>query len=479
MRTRLLLIVTLLIAAATAFAAERKPNIVFILADDLGVCDLGCTGSKVYQTPNIDGLAREAMQFDQAYAACPVCSPTRAALMTGKYPTRTGITDYIGGFAKRRLLPAPNANHLALEETTIAEALKKAGYVTGHIGKWHLGGEGFMPEQQGFDYNVGGCDKGHPPSYFSPYKIPNLPDGPLGEYLTDRLATECEKFIEAHKDQPFYLNFCTYAVHTPLQAKKDVVKKYESKFSKIASDLRKEGNTVDHRVQNNAVYAAMIESLDDSVGRVLAKLDELGLKKNTIVIFTSDNGGLSTGNNAPTSNAPFRAGKGWLYEGGIREPLLIKWPGVAKPGSHCDTPVITMDFYPTLLTAAGAAKIPEQHRDGVDLTPLLNGASIAQRPLFWHYPHYGNQGGQPGSAIRVGDWKLIDWLDNQRTELFNLKDDVVEQHDLASSNPKKFKELQSQLNQWRKDIGAVMPTINPDWNGEISKRPKKQKRTAP
>ncbi|MGZ5565888.1 MAG: sulfatase [Limisphaerales bacterium] len=469
-------------AFAKVSAAETKPNIIFILADDLGVCDLGYTGSTFYKTPNIDRLAQESTRFNQAYAACPVCSPTRAALMTGKYPSRTGITDYIGGFAKGRLLPAPNATHLALEELTIAESLKKAGYVTCHIGKWHLGGEGFMPEQQGFDVNVGGCAKGHPPSYFSPYKIENLPDGPVGEYLTDRLATECEKFIDANKDHPFYLNFCTYAVHTPLQAKRDMVKKYEAQVAKLApapaDEWRKEAKTVDRRVQNHAVYGAMVESLDDSVGRVLKKLEQLGLDKNTVVIFTSDNGGLSTGKNGPTSNAPYRAGKGWLYEGGIREALLVKWPGVTKAGSQCETPVITMDFYPTLLTAAGAPKLPQQHRDGVDLTPLLKGGSIASRPLFWHYPHYGNQGGQPGSAIRVGDWKLIEWLDSQRTELFNLKDDVGEMHDLAAANPKKLKELQAQLNQWRKEIGAVMPTINPDWkdDGKARRPNKKQKR---
>ena len=335
--------------------------------------------------------------------------------MTGKYPPRTGITDYIGGYAKGRLLPAPNADHLALEEVTIAESLKKAGYVTGHIGKWHLGGNGFMPEQQGFDYNVGGCAKGHPPSYFSPYNIETLPDGPVGEYLTDRLATECEKFIEANKDRPFFLNFCAYAVHTPLQAKKEMIKKYEDKAAKLTSGakaFRNEAKIMDRRVQNHAVYGAMVESLDDSVGRVLKKLAQLGLDKNTVVIFTSDNGGLSTGKTGgPTSNAPYRAGKGWLYEGGIREALLIKWPGVTKANSQCNTPVITMDFYPTLLTAAGAPHNPEQHRDGVDITALLKGGSIGARPLFWHYPHYGNQGGQPGSAIRAVDWKLIEWME--------------------------------------------------------------------
>lgn len=480
MKTKLFLVICFAFAIfANIAAAATKPNIIIILADDLGVCDLGYTGSKFYDTPNIDRLATESMRFNQAYAACPVCSPTRAAMMTGKYPPRIGITDYIGGFAKGRLLPAPNADHLRLEEITIAESLKKAGYVTGHVGKWHLGGEGFMPEQQGFDVNVGGCAKGHPPSYFSPYKIENLPDGPVGEYLTDRLATECEKFIEANKDHPFFLNFCSYAVHTPLQAKREMIKKYEAKAATVlagADAWRKEAKTVDRRIQNHAVYGAMVESLDDSVGRVLKKLAQLGLDQNTVIIFTSDNGGLSTGKNGPTSNAPYRAGKGWLYEGGIREPLLIRWPGVTKAGSQCNTPVITMDFYPTILTAAGAPHNPRQHRDGIDLTPLLKGGSIADRPLFWHYPHYGNQGGQPGSAIRVGDWKLIDWLDSQRTELFNLKDDVGEMHNLASTNPKKLAELQAQLNQWRKDVGAVMPTINPDWKEGQKNKPAKRKK---
>lgn len=479
-KTKLLLVICSVFAiCANVSAAERKPNIIIILADDLGVCDLGYNGSTFYDTPNIDRLATESMRFNQAYAACPVCSPTRAAMMTGKYPPRTGITDYIGGFAKGRLLPAPNADHLALEEVTIAESLKKTGYVTGHIGKWHLGGEGFMPEQQGFDVNVGGCAKGHPPSYFSPYKIETLPDGPVGEYLTDRLGAECEKFIEANKDHPFFLNFCAYAVHTPLQAKQEMVKKYQAKAAMVPfgpDAERKEAETLDRRVQNHAVYGAMVESLDGSVGRVLKTLERLGLDKNTVVIFTSDNGGLSTGGSRPTSNAPYRAGKGWLYEGGIREALLIKWPGVTKAGSQCNTPVITMDFYPTLLTAAGAPKNPQQHRDGVDITQLLKGRSIPDRPLFWHYPHYGNQGGQPGSAIRIGDWKLIEWLDTQRTELFNLKDDVGEMHDLASANPKKVAELQSQLNRWRKDVGAVMPTINPDWKkGQKVRRTKKKK----
>jgi arylsulfatase A-like enzyme len=437
---------------APIFAAETKPNIIFILADDLGACDLGCTGSTFYETPHLD-------------------------------PPRTGITDYIGGYRSARLLPAPNATHLALNEMTIAEALKKAGYVTGHIGKWHLGGTGFFPNQQGFDTNIGGCAAGHPPSYFSPYKISTLPNGPAGEYLTDRLAAECEKFIETNKDHPFYLNLWPYAVHSPLQAKPELVKKYEAKLAKLPApgpgDFRREGECLDRRVQNRAVYAAMMESLDDNVGRIMAKLSALGLDQRTIIVFTSDNGGLSTSENSPTSNAPFRAGKGWLYEGGVREPLLVKWPGLTKRGSLCHTPVITMDFYPTFLTAAGLPQRPEQHRDGVDLSPLLKGGSLAERALFWHYPHYGNQFGQPGSAIRLGDWKLIEWLDSERTELFNLKNDIEELHDLAAKKPDKVKELQARLNAWRRDVGAVMPTLNPDWNKQpAAKKPSSKKKSA-
>lgn len=457
---------------------QTKPNIIFILADDLGAIDLGCTGSTFYETPNLDKLAREGMRFTQAYAACPVCSPTRAAYMTGKYPPRTGITDFIGGNRVGKLLPAPNQDHLALEETTIAEALKAAGYVTAHVGKWHLGSEGFFPTDQGYDVNVGGCRAGHPPSYFSPYKIETLPNGPDGEYLNDRLATECEKFLDENKNHPFFLSFCQYAVHTPLQAKPEMIKKYEAKLTKLpkagADEFRNEGATKDRRVQAHPVYAAMVESMDDCVGRIMKKLSALGLDKNTVVIFTSDNGGLSTKEQSPTSNAPFRAGKGWLYEGGIREPMIVKWPGVTKAKTLCDTPVITMDFYPTLLHIASAPQRREQHRDGVDLTPLFTGGKIGQRNFYWHYPHYGNQGGQPGGAIRSGDWKLIEWYESGRTELFNLKNDVVEQHDLASAEPKKVEELQSQLAAWRKDVGAIMPTPNPEWKGELEKKPKEK-----
>lgn len=457
--------------------AEIKPNIIFILADDLGVSDLGCTGSTFHETPNLDRLSREGMRFTEGYAACPVCSPSRASAMTGKYPPRTGITDYIGGHRSGRLLPAPNADHLKLEEKTIAEALKELGYVTAHIGKWHLGKTNFYPENQGFDVNVGGYERGHPPSYFSPFKIPTLTDGVDGEYLTDRLATECEKFIEANKDRPFFLNLWPYAVHTPLQAKADLVKKYEAKLAKMPasapSDYRPEGERQDRRVQNHAVYAAMLESLDNNVGRIMKKLAALGIERRTMIIFTSDNGGLSTSEGSPTSNAPYRAGKGWLYEGGTRVPLLIKWPGVTKPGSQCNTPVVTVDFFPTLCAAAGLKSSAVKHLDGRNIIPLLKGGTIPARNLFWHYPHYGNQGGQPGGAVRAGDWKLIEWHDADRRELYNLRDDVIEQLDVAAAQPQKVQELQALLGAWRKDVGAVMPTLNPKWPGAAEAEKKK------
>lgn len=449
-------------AAPAAPADTNRPNIILILADDLGVSDLG---SSFYETPRLDRLAKEGARFTAAYAACPVCSPSRAALMSGQYPPRTGITDYIGKNRPGRLLPAPNADHLALETVTLAEALRTAGYTTAHMGKWHLGGAGYSPEQQGFEVNVGGGGWGHPPSYFSPYHMANLPDGPEGEYLTDRLATEAEKFIAAHTSGPFFLNLWTYAVHTPLQGKSNLVAKYERKLATLPTpgpgDFRKEGRNQDRRVQNHAVYAAMMESLDQSVGRVLDAVQQHGLADRTLVIFTSDNGGLSTAEGSPTANTPYRAGKGWLFEGGVRVPLLVRWPGVTKAGTTCATPVITMDLFPTVLTAAGVTKQPAT--DGVNWRPLLEGKALPERSLFWHYPHYGNQGGDPGGAIRTGDWKLIEWFGSDRRELYNLRNDVEEQKNLAAAEPEKVRALHAQLETWRKDVKAILPTPNPDW----------------
>ena len=464
-----LLTLFLLIPLALA-AAESKPNVVFILADDLGYMDIGANNPKTfYETPNIDGIAAKGMRFTQGYAACPVCSPTRGSIMTGKYPPRTGITDYIGGSRSGKLLPASNRDRLALDETTLAEAFKAEGYATFFAGKWHLGPEGFWPEQQGFDFNLGGTDAGGPykgGKYFSPYQNPRLPDGPTGEYLADRLASETVKFIAAHRDQPFFAYLSFYSVHTPLMAPEDLRKKYEAKAKSLPSngpEFGKEHKNEVRLVQNHAVYAGMIEAMDQAIGKVMAELESQGVADRTIVVFTSDNGGLSTSEGHPTSNLPLRGGKGWLYEGGIREPMIIRVPGMNKPGSICETPITSPDFYPTLLELAGLPLRPKEHADGMSFAPLFKGAPLVRGPLFWHYPHYGNQGGAPGGAVRDGDWKLIEWYEGS-IELYNLHDDLSEQHNLAAENPAKVKDLQAKLAAWRKDVGAVMPTPNPKFD---------------
>ena len=455
--------------AEAGTAGSRRPNIVFILADDYGWRDLGCYGSTFYETPNLDALATGGMRFTNAYAACNVCSPTRASILTGKYPARLHLTDWLPG---RPDMPSQKLNrpvilqHLPLEEFTLAEALKEGGYATGFIGKWHLGGPAFYPEKQGFDVNLGGCELGHPPSYFSPYKIPTLPDGPRGEYLTDRLTDEAVKFIGDHKDKPFLLYLAHYAVHNPQQGKAAIVKKYADKAAllpPIADEFALDSGCRVRVVQDKPVYAAMIDSLDQSVGRVLQTLRDLGLEQNTIVIFTSDNGGLSTAEGTPTSNLPLRMGKGWNYEGGIREPLIIRWPGVTKPGSVCDAPMISTDYYPTLLEVAGLPPRPSQHLDGVNIVPLLRGQPMPDRPLFWHYPHYSNQGSGPCGAVRLGNFKLIEWYENDRVELYDLSKDVGEKTDLCTTMPDKAAELRQKLHDWRTSVAAQMPTPNPNY----------------
>jgi len=461
---------------APAGPAPTRPSVVFFLADDLGWRDLGCYGSSFYETPHLDQMAAEGAKFTSAYAACPVCSPTRASLQTGKYPTRTGVTDYIGAAQpdkwgrNTRLLPAPYATQLALAELTLAEALKAGGYATFFAGKWHLGPEGCWPENQGYDINRGGIDRGGPyggNKYFSPYGNPRLSDGPPGEHLPDRLASETAAFIEANRDRPFFAFFSFYSVHTPLMAREDLRKKYEEKRQRAGLEPRwgSEGAREVRLVQEHAVYAGMVEAMDLAVGKVLRKLDELGLREKTLVIFTSDNGGLSTSEGHPTSNLPLRAGKGWLYEGGIREPLLIRWPGVVKAGSVIDTPVSSPDFFPTILEAAGVPLPAGQPSDGLSLLPLLKGgAAPAERPLFWHYPHYGNQGGAPGSAVRLGKWKLIEWLEGPSFELFDLETDLGEQRNLAAEQPERVRQLAARLAAWRKETGARMPAPNPQFD---------------
>jgi arylsulfatase A-like enzyme len=482
MRRRALTVAPLLalgLCSPFVCASQSSPtvprNVVFILVDDLGWRDLGCFGSTFYETPNVDRLAAGGMKFTQAYAACPVCSPTRASILTSKYPQRVGITDYISPNGsnqpehwsrKTRLLPAPYADRLPLAETTLAEALKAAGYATFFAGKWHLGPAGFYPENQGFDVNKGGCEWGAPSGgrkYFSPYGNPRLADGPPGEHLPARLAAETAAFIAAHRDQPFLAYLSFYSVHIPLMARDDLRRKYELKAKSLPqTDSRwgQEGERKVRLVQDHAVYAAMVEAMDQAVGVVLAKLDELNLSERTVVIFMSDNGGLSTSEGWPTANVPLRAGKGWLYEGGIREPMLIRAPGVTRPGNQCNAPVISTDFYPTILDLLGLPPRPQQHLDGQSLVPLMRGAEIEPRPLFWHYPHYGNQGGSPAGAVRMGDFKLIEWYEDGRRELFNIREDVGERHDLAADNPAKVRELAGKLAAWRRTVGAKMPTPN-------------------
>jgi arylsulfatase A-like enzyme len=466
---------------------RRRPNFVFFLLDDMGWKDLGCFGSPFYETPNIDRLAAQGMRFTNAYAACPVCSPTRASIMTGKYPARLRLTDWIPGARLGKLRFAEYFHYMKLEEVTLAEALKEAGYRTYFVGKWHLGNEPYYPEKQGFDVNIGGNEAGSPPTYFYPYvrgkrSIPGLEGGKPGEYLTDRLTDESLKLIEQSKGQPFLLYLSHYAIHIPLEARKELAERYKAKAQRLglegkphfatdedwprtAAGNEKWRQTLKTRIlQDHAVYAAMIESVDESVGRVMKKLDDLGIADNTIIFFMSDNGGLATAEGQPTCNLPLRGGKGWLYEGGIREPMMVKWPGVVKPGSVCDEPVTSTDFYPTMLEMAGLAPKPQQHKDGESVVPLLKSTGRPKRhALYWHYPHYSNQGGKPGGAVRAGDFKLIEFYEDDRVELYNLRADLGEQHDLAGEMPEKAAELRRMLHEWRQEVGAVMPQPNPNW----------------
>ena len=468
--------------SAAAEKGKTPPNFVFILADDYGWRDTGFNGSTFYETPNLDRLAARGMRFSEGYAACPVCSPTRASIMTGKYPARLHLTDYIGGTRTGKLLPAPYLDHLPLEETTLAEALKEAGYTTQFIGKWHLGDAGYYPENQGFDGNVAGYQAGSPRSYFVPYQNPKLPDGPAGEYLTDRLTDEALKFLDARAKAPapFLLYLSHYAVHNPKQGKKELADKFAAKAKEhpaIGPEFITDHDRQVRLVQNDPVYAAMVKSLDESVGRVMDKLDELGLAGNTVFIFMSDNGGLSTSEGTPTSNAPLRMGKGWVYEGGIREPMIVHWPGVTRPGSAWNEPVTSTDFYPTMLEMAGLAPRPAQHADGVSLVPILkNGKAPERKAIFWHYPHYGNQGGAPAGAVRAGDWKLIRWYEDGRQELYNIKQDTSERNNLAAQMPAKVTELAALFDGFLKETGAAMPSPNPNYDPNAPQQPAGKKK---
>ncbi len=464
------------------------PNVVFILIDDMGWKDISCMGSPFYETPNIDRLAREGMLFTDAYAACPVCSPTRASIMSGKYPARLGLTHYIGGerhclagSERGRVLSAPYIPYLPLEEKSLAAAFRQHGYQTWHIGKWHLGSERYWPQNHGFDVNIGGCHAGHPPGpnhYFAPWSIPTIAAKPGDDYLTDRLGDEAARLIRESDGRPFFLNMWFYQVHTPTMAKADKVSKYKRKAAALGLDQvealvpgdwhpcehKKHQRIVRRVVQSDAVYAAMIEHLDENVGKILDALEAKGIADDTMVIFTSDNGGLSTSEGSPTCNAPLSEGKGWMYEGGCREPLLIRWPKTVAAGRRSSAVVTSPDFYPTLLEACGLPLEPEQHTDGRSFAALLadETAPFESEPVFWHFPHYGNQGGEPGCSIRWGDWKLIEFFGKGR-ELYNLRDDVGEEHNLLEKCPEVARRLEARLASWLSQVNAVIPSPNPDW----------------
>ncbi|WP_235941027.1 sulfatase [Cyclobacterium roseum] len=458
-------------------AEKQKPNVLFILADDLGYYDLSCMGSDYYETPNIDRIAHEGMMFTNGYAACQVCSPSRASLMSGKFPARHGITDWIGaktGEAWReagrfnKLLPPENKDHLDLEYTILPEAMKAAGYTTFFAGKWHLGGEGSLPEDHGFDINKGGWDKGSPMGgFYAPWENPYLESGPDGESLTMRLARETANFIRQEKDKPFFAFLSFYAVHAPIQTTKEKWSKYRDKAEQAG--IAETGFEMGHflpirQVQDNPVYGGLVETMDDAVGHVLQTLDELGLAENTIVVFTSDNGGVSAGDAFATSNLPLRGGKGYQFEGGILEPYFIKTPSLDNAGKTSDAPVTGTDFYPTLLELIGEELKPEEHADGVSLVPLLTGGTIEERPLIWHYPHYGNQGGEPSSIIRLGEWKLIHYYEDGREELYNLDQDLEENHDVAADHVELVAELSNQLFDYLEEVGALYPEKDPQYD---------------
>ncbi len=435
-----------------------KPNFIFILIDDMGWKDVGFMGSRYYRTPNIDRLSREGMVFTDAYAAAPNCAPSRACLLTGLYTPRHGIytvnSSERGRARNRRLIPVPNTTELAPEFVTIVEALWPEGYASASIGKWHLGNDpGRGPLSQGFDRNVGGGAAGHPPTYFSPWGIRALPDGRAGEYLTDRLTDEAIAFVEQNRGQPFFLYLTHYAVHTPVQAPDEITAGYR--------DTPPSGG------QDNPVYAAMIESMDRGIGRLLDTLEKWGLSEDTVVIFFSDNGG----HGRQTSMEPLRGSKGMLYEGGIRSPMIVRWPGRIEAGSRCAEPVIMVDFLPTILELAGAPLPETQPVDGRSLIPLLEGeARLDREAIFWHFPAYleayaGMEGPwrtTPAGAVRAGDWKLIEFFEDGRLELYNLRDDIGEEHDLAEVDPNRRDILHRLMLDWREQTGAPVPVeLNP------------------
>lgn len=471
------------VGSAESPTYSKQPNFVFILVDDLGKMDLGCEGSTFYETPNIDRLAQSSMRFENGYSACQVCSPSRAAIQTGKTPARVQITDYISPQGRNqpeqwkrntKLLPASFRLELAYEEVTIAEALKADGYHTFFAGKWHLGSKGHWPIDQGYDINIGGHEAGTPPGgYFAPYRNPVL-DGPAGEHLPIRLGKETAKYIEsrAGEEKPFFAMLCYYSVHGPIQTTESLWKKYQSKAEKMGLVVERDRFLWDRtqevrQTQDNPLYAGMMEALDTSVGLVLDAIEKSGQADNTVVIFTSDNGGVSSGDGYATSALPMRGGKGRQWEGGIRQPYYIHVPGVTK-GSKTKVFANGTDFFPTIMELAGSEV--QSGLDGRSLVPTLDGVKQPSRPLFWHYPHYGNQGGEPSGIVRDGEWKLIHYYEDGRNELYNLSLDVGEQTDVAREYPVQVARMSKQLEQWLGSVDAKMPTKNEKYNAEAYER---------
>jgi arylsulfatase A len=471
-------------ALGAAKAPPPRPNFVFILADDLGWADVACYGADLHETPNIDRLARQGMRFTDAYAAAPVCTPTRASIMTGKYPARLHMTIWHEASANpplgRRLIPPVTQGNMPHEQVTIAEVLKQAGYFTAHIGKWHLGDAAHYPQTQGFDVNIGGTFWGAPHSFFWPYSgsgnrwggefryVPHLEFGSEGEYLTDRLTDEAIRVMDKAKGRPFFLNLCYHTVHTPIEGKAELVERYKN-------------NVKPGMHHQNCEYAAMVHSLDENVGRIIAKIDRLGLAGRTIIFFFSDNGGYVNKYErmTVTDNFPLRSGKGSLYEGGVRAPLIVRWPGVTRPGSICRWPVSSIDFYPTILGVAGlsgdskhSVRSPQDNADmdGLSLVPLLNdpAATLERQALYWHYPHYYATT-SPVSSIRAGDFKLLEFFEDNHLELYNLASDIGEQNDLAKAMPEKTEQLRRNLDVWRKAVDAQLPATNPKYASRARK----------
>jgi len=451
--------------------SSQRLNFVFILVDDLGWADVACYGGDLHETPNIDRLAQQGMRFTNAYAAAPVCSPTRASIMTGKYPARLNMTIWYESSANpprgRKLIPPITQGNLPHEQVTIAEVLEEAGYFTAHVGKWHLGDAAHYPQTHGFDVNIGGTFWGAPFTFFYPYSgssrnrwggeyryVPHLEFGQEGEYLTDRLTDEAIRVMEHAKDKPFYLNLCYHTVHTPIEGKPELIDHYRKK---LRPDMH-------HR---NCEYAAMVHSLDENVGRLLSRIDDLGISENTIVVFFSDNGGYINkfDGKTVTDNYPLRSGKGSLYEGGTRAPLIVRWPSVTRAGSVCDQPVSSIDFYPTMLDMASLKGDPKHNADvdGISLAPLLRNpqAKLKRQALYWHYPHYYPTT-SPVSSVRMGGWKLLEYLEDNHVELYDLSKDLGEKNNLAQKMPKKAEQLRKSLHAWRKTMDAQMPGPNPN-----------------